>query len=442
MGTSIQLQIQQSALEDSTDRFQPIVIWLNVAALGSIWLIHFAFSPFVPDFKGTLVGTLMLLRIAEQIGEGLYLTRNSAPEGTFRTRIYPHFSIWTNLALAALFSISSNTDEAHYIVLLAIPVVSAAFTYSLGGVLCVSALASGLLFFELWLFYVLHPGDVLTHRPMEHRFELGTMALVLPVLGVFVWLLVRRLRQDQVELSAAFAEIQRTHRQLAQEERLADIGRLSSVLSHEIRNPVSTIVSAIRIARGKEERKEDPAEFYDLAMNESKRLENLTNDILLFAKPLTLRAQRSSPKSVLEYVAEIVRASTGGAHASVALVCSDEHESDFDVTHIQRALLNLAMNATAHSPAGSAVVLGADKHSDGVDFYVENPGDPIPNDAAKRIFEPFFTTREGGSGLGLSISRKIAELHGGSLELTVNEPGRVRFVLRIPGQLLEAQAHG
>ena len=64
-------------------------------------------------------------------------------------------------------------------------------------------------------------------------------------------------------------------------------------------------------------------------------------------------------------------------------------------------------------------------------MWVENPGPAIPPDVVPRLFEPFFTTRPRGTGLGLAIARTTARAHGGDVELTTNEDGRVRFTLRI-----------
>jgi signal transduction histidine kinase len=103
-----------------------------------------------------------------------------------------------------------------------------------------------------------------------------------------------------------------------------------------------------------------------------------------------------------------------------------------DSDQIRQALQNLLNNGLQAAAPGDVVlvkVYGRD-HTACVD--VENPGTPIPDRERARIFEPFFTTKPGCTGLGLSIARKIARVHGGDLELMSNVPQRICFSLTLP----------
>jgi signal transduction histidine kinase len=94
---------------------------------------------------------------------------------------------------------------------------------------------------------------------------------------------------------------------------------------------------------------------------------------------------------------------------------------------MHQAMLNLATNALDATPPGGKVLIGAVR----VELFVENSGPAISNDVVQTLFEPFFTTKLHGTGLGLPIARRIAEAHGGELVLSRNEPGRVRFSIRL-----------
>ena len=102
---------------------------------------------------------------------------------------------------------------------------------------------------------------------------------------------------------------------------------------------------------------------------------------------------------------------------------------------IHRLVVNLVQNALVHTPAGTAVHLGARREGERVTIEVNDEGPGIPAELRARIFDRFVRgngDRSGGSGLGLSIVRAVAESHGGSVELSDNEAGGARFVVRLP----------
>jgi len=107
-----------------------------------------------------------------------------------------------------------------------------------------------------------------------------------------------------------------------------------------------------------------------------------------------------------------------------------------DAVQIQHVLINLMRNAgealgTRDGPKRVLVVTRGHGARE-VEVVVEDNGPGIPEEIVSRIFSPFFSTKDGGLGLGLSISRSIVQAHGGSLRLEENRPGCVRVTLRLP----------
>jgi len=100
---------------------------------------------------------------------------------------------------------------------------------------------------------------------------------------------------------------------------------------------------------------------------------------------------------------------------------------------LKQALLNLLLNARQAMPSGGSVTVSADVDAQSfVRVAVEDSGCGIPKEARGRVFNPFFSTKENGTGLGLSVTRRIVEDHGGSLQLE-SEPGvGTRFTMRFP----------
>jgi len=226
--------------------------------------------------------------------------------------------------------------------------------------------------------------------------------------------------------------LQRTQERLLREEKLAVVGRLSSAIAHEIRNPVAMISSSLATAiRGQLE----PAQrerMFEIASIQAARLEKLTNDFLAYARPRTPALTRDNAAGVLAYVAELSQAHAGERQVDITVDSPQELYCAFDATLLQQALLNLVMNAIDASPPNSTVVVAGRNSGDSIRIDVKNTGTEIDPGVLDQIFEPFFTTKPRGTGLGLAIARNAARGHRGDLTLTQNGPDVVIFTLTLP----------
>jgi signal transduction histidine kinase len=137
--------------------------------------------------------------------------------------------------------------------------------------------------------------------------------------------------------------------------------------------------------------------------------------------------------TALGYVAGLCKGRLAEAGLRLDVRCPQGLAADIDPFQVHQAVLNLVVNAIDASKVGDRLLLeGRREHPRTLVLAVENPGEPLPEEVSARIFEPFFSTRASGTGLGLAISRSIASAHGGTALLEVNEPGRVRFAIRLP----------
>ncbi len=228
------------------------------------------------------------------------------------------------------------------------------------------------------------------------------------------------------------SELEQTRERLLIEEKLAAVGRLSSAIAHEIRNPVAMISSSLATATRGALDPEQREMMFDIAAKEATRLEQLTNDFLAYARPRPLTKSVNNVADLLAYVADLSRAHADSRSVSLTVNAPDELLCDCDPAGLQQLLLNLVMNAIDASPPVATVTLTGKEVADRVLIEVENRGDGIAPDQLGRIFEPFFTTKPRGTGLGLAIARTIARSQGGDLTLTENGPERVRFSVSLP----------
>ena len=323
---------------------------------------------------------------------------------------------------------ATNHEDSQYFALMIIPILEAAFRLSLFYTILVVAVADALNFYWVSEYYRFHP----SHQFNEY-IEAGTVSMIFTIVGVTAWLLVRRLKEKELSLARNTEELAKARRHLLEEEKLAAVGRLSSAIAHEIRNPIAMIASSLSVAEETGATDEQRKEMRDIAMKEAKRLERLTGDFLEYARPQPLETANSRAADTLLYVASACRAYAGGAGVRLHVDAPENLHLRMDAGKVQQALLNLVKNAIEASESAQTVTLrGVLTEKGTVWLEVYNDGPAIPKESLRQIFEPFFTTKQQGTGLGLAIARNIARAHGGDLFLRVNEPGRVCFTLELP----------
>ncbi|MBI3475317.1 MAG: HAMP domain-containing histidine kinase [Acidobacteria bacterium] len=408
----------------SFQRQETIFVVINLILLLVLVFLHHLFASFWgPPSRSLLIAIGFVFSLG--VLELFWLQRLSKPLPTSFLSVLTWSSIVVNLALAILLSGLTNHEDSPYFVLMVVPILEAAFRFELATALVVSTIADLSLFFWVWLYFERNP-------PLEvgEYFEAGTTSVMFIMVAVVVSLLVRGLRERETSLATNLLELQRTRERLLQQERLAAVGRLSSAIAHEIRNPVAMISSSI--ATAKQLSGTEREEMFDIASEEASRLVRLTTDFLSYARPRPPQPTTTSVADTLSYVVAACRAHTSQRGAQIQANAPPDLAIEVDAGQVQQALINLIMNAVDDATPGSTILLNAHRHNQEICIDVENSGEPIREEALARIFEPFFTTKRHGTGLGLAIARGIALAHGGDLALTANGPQRICFSLILP----------
>ena len=412
---------------DSFKQQETTFIILNLFILAVLLLIHTLFASYW-GFPSVRLIAILAAAFVAQGAELFWLASRSAPLGLRAMTLVTWAAICFNILLAILLGSITNREDTQYFVIMAVPILMAAFRLTLPRTLTVVAVVDCINFLWVW-HYARHQPQT----PVNEYVEAGTVSLIYTVVGVLVWFLVHQLRQKDAQLSESLVDLERAREELIREQKLAAVGRLASGIAHEIRNPVSTIVSALSTACGSALEASEREEMFEIAAKESRRLERLTTDFLAYARPRNPEKALSSLDDTLGYVADTCRPRGNERGVSINTHPSGGVVAEIDANYVQQALMNLVMNAIeAASPQGG-VDLRAGANSDGsVWIEVENAGPIIPPASVARLFEPFFSTKAQGTGLGLPIARNIARAHGGDLILSGNEPGRVCFTLTLP----------
>jgi two-component system, NtrC family, sensor histidine kinase HydH len=305
-----------------------------------------------------------------------------------------------------------------------LPVVSAATTFELGGVLLITALAClGYFSFLLpvfidWSSFELPPG------------HLDLMSLRASFYAVFAFLVyeqakakreeMKRTQEAAAQLAESNRSLRRAEASLRRSERLAALGQLTAGLAHELRNPLGTIRASAEMLtkQSAQDRPEIMSEMAEFIRSEVDRMNGLITSFLNFARPLQIHPVTADLEQVIE---EVVRERSGLAEKAGVTIDVETRPGDlsfaFDPDLLRLALSNLLQNAIQASNAGSSVKIRTLSEEKEVKIYVEDIGKGIESQHLESIFNPFFTTKPQGVGLGLAIVSKIVDEHAGRISV-------------------------
>jgi len=240
------------------------------------------------------------------------------------------------------------------------------------------------------------------------------------------------------EVARLREELRQKNAELRRRERLAALGEMAAGLAHEVRNPLGGIALYASMLEGQLADR-PPSKTAASRISQSVRaLDQLVSEILDFAQEHHLEMQTCRLGVVLSAVEDGVRPWAAEHEVIVTVEPSAMGvKVRCDTSRLQRAVLNLVMNAVQAVDTGGHVWVSAVARDDGrgVEIEVSDDGPGIPPENMERIFNPFFTTRAKGTGLGLAIVHRIVESHGGSIRVSNRPEGGARFVIRLPGEL-------
>jgi len=216
--------------------------------------------------------------------------------------------------------------------------------------------------------------------------------------------------------------------------RMAAIGRLTSGVGHEVKNPINAIVVHLELLRTKLGEAGAPAmRHLEVIDAEIHRLDRVVQMLVDFSRPVELQLREQDLRSVIGDV--LTLASAELSTRQVTLVGHMPQQAllaNVDADLLKQAAINVIQNGAQAMPEGGRLDVVLEEDHGSALLRIADEGSGIPEEIREKIFDLYFTTRSAGSGIGLAMTYRILQLHHGSIEVQSN-PGRgTEFLLRIP----------
>ncbi|MDD4004061.1 MAG: ATP-binding protein [Elusimicrobiaceae bacterium] len=241
-------------------------------------------------------------------------------------------------------------------------------------------------------------------------------------------------RSLESRVEARTRELKSAHEELIKKERLAAIGQMSSVVSHEIRNPLAVInnsayfIKAKLNARGEVDAK--ISKHLSIIESEIQQANGIINEILGFARTRELILK---PVRINDYLEDIMAAYPVPETVKVVTYYAQENpEVSIDAEEMKQAIRNLLGNALEVMPEGGELTVESALSGGYARVSVSDTGSGIAPDVIEKIFTPFFTTKARGTGLGLAVVKKAIDRHKGRVEIESAVGHGTAFRMYIP----------
>ncbi len=271
-------------------------------------------------------------------------------------------------------------------------------------------------------------------RPISHEHvELLSMFATQAAIAIENAENYRNLQEEKQHLEKAYRDLANTQDKLLRSERLVAIGRMAAHMAHEIRNPLVTIGGfAGMISRNAGEERPNITRYAGIISSEVRRLENILARVMDFSKPPHPLLREDSFTQTLRATIDQFRDRAESQGVEIDAGLPDDVTLRHDPDQMKQVFINLIQNALDAMKDGGklTVVLAMNAAATVVTFT--NTGEPIRPEDVPSLFEPFFSTKPGGTGLGLAVSQKIVQEHGGDIRVNSTLTQGTRFIVTLP----------
>lgn len=254
---------------------------------------------------------------------------------------------------------------------------------------------------------------------------------------------IKDLQDEFGEVAASFnemaASLKKQMHELQRTEQLRVCGEMAAGLAHEIRNPLAGMKISIEVLLSELDLEEGDREILLKVVEQIRNIELLIKNLLNYTRPVAAQPVSFDVNKIVEKTIYFIEKHpsflSGGPRKQVIRELDDQlPEIVGDPQQLQQVFLNLLLNAAEAIGEGGEITVrtGLDAQAKTVSISLKDTGSGIASELQEKIFQPFFTTKGKGTGLGLAVSKRIVEEHGGNIKVTSNSDGGVTFTITLP----------
>jgi signal transduction histidine kinase len=247
------------------------------------------------------------------------------------------------------------------------------------------------------------------------------------------------IEQDGQELGALLTmrdaeSMRKIEDEIEVSRRLANIGKLTSGVAHEVKNPINSIVVHLEILRNTlHEPDADAQRHMDVISSEIQRLDRVVQTLVDFTRPVELKLADIDLRSLVEQVVFMAKPDCERHGVRLFIEIGEEPLlTRVDADLIKQALLNIVINAVQAMENGGTLSIRASRRDDDAQLEIQDTGPGIPPPIRDKIFNLYFTTKKSGSGIGLAMTYRIMQLHNGSVHFDTRSGEGTTFYLTLP----------
>jgi PAS domain S-box-containing protein len=228
--------------------------------------------------------------------------------------------------------------------------------------------------------------------------------------------------------------VRRIENELELSRRLAAIGRLTSGVAHEVKNPINAIVVHLEILKNKlQEVAPDAQRHMDIIGNEIRRLDRVVQTLVDFTRPVELKLARTDLRKLAEEVASLAGPEAESHKVKLEFTAlAPALPVYIDADLFKQAILNIVLNGVQAMPDGGTLKMVARKTESAAVIEISDQGHGIPKEIQDKIFNLYFTTKKAGSGIGLAMTYRVLQLHNGALEFETEQSKGTTFRMQVP----------
>lgn len=228
------------------------------------------------------------------------------------------------------------------------------------------------------------------------------------------------------------SERKKAEEMLLKSEKLSVVGQLAAGVAHEIRNPLTSLKGFLQLLQ---KRTSENGFFFELMLSELDRVNNIVSEFLVLSKPQAVKMETRNLVQIVQMVVAFLSSQALLSNVEIVSCIKTEPEAlvTCDENQLKQVFINLLKNAVEAMPGGGVVtvtLLYSGKNSVMIRF--EDQGHGIPEERLAKLGEPFYTTKEKGTGLGLMVSFRIIEDHGGTIRVTSQVGAGTTFEVELP----------